>query len=231
MTPPDSHEEEDDAGGRFDPDRYHVDLAAAFVRGARPDLAEPSDAAAVQAGLAAGLRLFRFKRSHLPRVQRVLGALRGLYPASLLDVGSGRGTFLWPLLDALPQVPITSVDRDAVRARDLGAVARGGVERLSVARADVEALPFADGAFDGVTILEVLEHVGDPARAAAEVVRVARRFVVATVPSVPDDHPEHLRLFTVGALEAVLRDAGARRVSVGHVLNHRVAVAILGAAP
>lgn len=205
----------------------HLDLAAAFVRGRRPDLAAADDPTTVRRGRAAGLRLHRFKRTHLPRVQRVLGLLRGLAPASLLDVGSGRGTFLWPLLDALPAVQVTSVDRDAGRARDLGAVRRGGVERLTALQADVEALPLADGAVDGATALEVLEHVADPLRAAREVVRATRRFVVATVPSQPDDNPEHLRLFSAADLERLLRDAGARRVTVTHVLGHRVAVAML----
>ena len=38
------------------------------------------------------LRLHRFKRTAgLPRVRRVLGALKGFAPETLLDVGSGRG--------------------------------------------------------------------------------------------------------------------------------------------
>jgi ubiquinone/menaquinone biosynthesis C-methylase UbiE len=138
------------------------------------------------------------------------------------------GTSRTPSSSGQRNVPVTSIDRDPVRARDLGAVRTGGVTRLTVARADVERLPFADGAFDGATALEVLEHVRDPGRAAAELARVARRFVVVSVPSTPDDNPEHLRLFTAPALEALLRDAGARRVQLSHVLNHRIAVGMMG---
>src|SRR6476620_8480200 len=92
-------------------DRYFVELAAAFVRGR---LGERLDGeAAIARGLEAGLRLHKFKRnSELPRVKKVIGLLRGLSPATLLDVGSGRGTFLWPLVDALPHLSVTSIDRD-----------------------------------------------------------------------------------------------------------------------
>ncbi|MFO8083850.1 MAG: hypothetical protein R6U27_05975 [Desulfobacterales bacterium] len=51
-------------------------------------------------GLDKGLRLHRFKRNHsLPRVQKVLGILKTIQPASLLDIGTGRAVFLWPLID------------------------------------------------------------------------------------------------------------------------------------
>jgi len=208
--------------------RYHLPLAAAFVRGHLGAVGGESDADAIARGAAGGLRLHKFKTgTALPRVRRVLGALRGLGAATLLDVGSGRGTFLWPLLadPALAALAVTAVDRDARRARDLGAVARGGITRLAAARADVAALPFRDGAFDTTTALEVLEHLPDPERAAREALRVCRRQLVVSVPSHDDDNPEHIQRFDARALEALLRRAGARRVSIDHVLNHVIAVA------
>src|ERR1700733_13410363 len=60
--------------------------------------------------------------SELPRVQRVLGSLRRLAPDNLLDIGSGRGTFLWPLLAAFLQLPVTSVDSSERRTTDAAAV-------------------------------------------------------------------------------------------------------------
>ncbi len=67
-----------------------------------------------------------------------------------------------------------------------------------------------------------------PAPPACEAVRVARRFVVATVPSKPDDNPEHIHPFDFDSLTKLSTDAGARSVRVEHVLNHIVALALLG---
>jgi SAM-dependent methyltransferase len=39
---------------------------------------------------------------------------------------------------------------------------------------DIQALTYADGAFDAVLCIEVLEHVADPFKAAAEIVRVLK---------------------------------------------------------
>jgi ubiquinone/menaquinone biosynthesis C-methylase UbiE len=169
--------------------------------------------------------MHKFKRNaELPRVRRVLSLLAGLAPESLLDVGSGRGTFLWPLLDAFPGLPVTAIDRDEQRASDLACVARGGIERLRAAKMDATSLDFPDASFDAVTVLEVLEHTERPARAASELLRVAKRFVVASVPSKPDDNPEHIHLFDPRSLAALF--AGARSVKIEHVLNHAVALVL-----
>lgn len=222
-------------------------LAAAYVRGwlgtaegdpvsGNPLFARPleslSDAecdAVIATGMAAGLRLHRFKRTmELPRVRHVLGILRGIGPASLLDIGSGRGVFLWPLLHAFPNLPVTALDRLDYRVADLRAVRAGGVAALTPVHGDATALPFADRAFDVITILEVLEHIPDTDRALAEVCRVARHFVVLSVPSRADDNPEHIHLFDRATLVARLQRHGAARVTTEYVLNHLLAVAHMG---
>jgi 2-polyprenyl-3-methyl-5-hydroxy-6-metoxy-1,4-benzoquinol methylase len=210
-------------------DRYFTSLAAAFVRGRLPEVApERDDGAVIARGLAAGLRLHKFKRNtDLPRVRRVLGALRGMAPESLLDVGSGRGTFLWPLLEAFPALPVTAIDKDPRRAADLGAVARGGVARLTACCMDAESLSVDDRAFDVVTSLEVLEHMPHPERAIAHAVRAARRFVVVTVPSKEDDNPEHIHLFDAEALRSLFAGAGVATVQFDYVRGHILAIASL----
>ena len=203
------------------------DVAAAYVRGLLPEAAGGKpDLECLALGRAAGLKLHRFKRTtELPRVRAVLGVLRGLETERLLDIGTGRGVFLWPLLDAFPSLHVTAVEPDARRRAYLEAVRRGGVARLEVVAADAARLPFADARFDVVTALEVLEHQIDPAPIAREAVRLASGFVIASVPSKPDDNPEHVQLFTPATLEALLSHAGAARVQVSHVLNHMIAVA------
>jgi 2-polyprenyl-3-methyl-5-hydroxy-6-metoxy-1,4-benzoquinol methylase len=197
-------------------ERYFTELAAAFVRGS---LGNPD------ATLEAGLKLHKFKRNtELPRVQRVLGILRGLQPRNLLDIGSGRGTFLWPLLAHFPSLPVTAIDLNERRAADLNAVRKGGIERLSVARMDAQQLAFSARSFDVVTMLEVLEHLPNPQTALNCVMKRARRFVVISVPSRPDDNPEHLRLFTVPQLTEMVELAGGPQPSFEHVLNHRILV-------
>lgn len=204
---------------------YYAALAGAYARGrlSRPEL---DDEAAIRAGLDAGLRLLRFKRTtELPRVRAVLGILRALAPERLLDVGSGRGAFLWPLLDALPSLSVTAIDVLPHRVADLQCVRRGGIERLTAARMDATRLAAAPGAFDVVTALEILEHLEAPEAAAAEAVRVARRAVVASVPSREDSNPDHIQRFDRERLARLFRDAGARRVTVEYVLGHAVVLA------
>jgi cyclopropane fatty-acyl-phospholipid synthase-like methyltransferase len=200
-------------------------LAAAYVRGMLPDLGASSNAEAIAIGRSRGLKLYPFKRSaELPRVRAVLGVLRNLAPTNLLDIGSGRGVFLWPLLDAFAGLAVTAIDIADHRVDMLAAVRRGGIERLSVERMDVTALACADRTFDVVTVLEVLEHLERPEAAAREVLRVGRRAVIASVPSREDNNPQHIRLFDRASLTELFAGAGARRIKIDYVLNHMICV-------
>ena len=49
-------------------------------------------------------------KEDLPRVQVVLSFLQGIVPTGLLDVGSGRGVFLFPLLREFQNLEVTSID-------------------------------------------------------------------------------------------------------------------------
>ncbi|MBK6922119.1 MAG: class I SAM-dependent methyltransferase [Deltaproteobacteria bacterium] len=209
----------------MDDDSHDLTLVRAFIRGRAPELARLDDDAMIEAALAQGLRLHKFKRTAmLPRVQRVLGILEGLEPTSILDVGSGRGVFLWPLLETIRGIAVTAVDHDPIRVRDLQAVAAGGIARLAGVEADAAALPWPAASFDIVTALEVLEHVDDAVPVARELLRVARRFVVVSVPSQPDDNPEHVRLFDGDTLSRLFLDLGAPRVQLAWVPGHIIAI-------
>lgn len=210
---------------------YFERLAAAFVRGTYPEwnqipLDEDDWESRIQTGLERGLRIHRFKRTmDLPRVQKVLGILQGLYPGELLDLGPGRGAFLWPLLDRFPDLPVQTVDRLDYRVADIQTVQRGGVAQLASLCGEVEQLPFLEQQFDVTTMLEVLEHTPNPQLALQEVARVTRRALVISVPSQADDNPEHLHLFQPAQLQQWLTQLGFSRLNSSGVLNHHIVVA------
>lgn len=221
---------------------FFTRLAAAYVRGRLQhdpvsvtyphlfepllDMLTPADRdALIGLGQAQGLRLHRFKETMgLARVQQVLGMLKGIQPAELLDIGSGRGAFLWPLLDAFPDLSVTALDQLEYRVADIRAVHDGGVTTLTARHGDTRALAFPDRSFDVVTMLEVLEHIPDYQQALTEVCRVARRFLLLSVPSRPDDNPEHLHLFGEREVRSLLQPY-ATRVSIAYVHNHLIAMA------
>ena len=224
-------------------EQYERIFAAAYVRGyAKRNAAgllsdallekplsalEDEEAAAViQAGSAAGLRMYHFKKKEpLPRVKAVMGMLKGLHPESLLDVGSGRGVFLLPFLREFPHTPVTSVDLLPHRVEMLQCLAEGGIENLTALRQDICAWDMDGDAFDVVTMLEVLEHIPDVHNAVSAAVRLARRYVVASVPSRPDDNPEHIHLLTKDVLTELFAKAGCDRLHFSGVNGHLIMAA------
>lgn len=225
--------------------RYYLLLMAAFIRGhskCRLDASLPrqlfdcsiqeisvSDKCSLyRMGVQAGLRLHKFKRTmNLKRVGKVLGILRGIVPQSMIDIGTGRGAFVWPLLDQFPDLSVTCVDIRQDRVDDLNSVAAGGVTNLSAEVGSVENLRFKDDTFDVVSALEVLEHCPRPRHAIKEICRVGERFAIISVPSKPDDNPEHLHLFDERKLRELFSDCGIRNVQFTYVPGHIIAIANL----
>jgi ubiquinone/menaquinone biosynthesis C-methylase UbiE len=125
----------------------------------------------------------------------VLGILKSVRPRHILDVGSGRGRALWPMLNTLSKTSIICVDPVPWRCEVINAVHNGGVERVQAVPGDVLDIPYRDNYFDVVTALEVLEHIPLAEDALRQMMRLASKFVVVTVPSKPDNNPEHVHFF------------------------------------
>ena len=170
-------------------------------------------------------------KEDLPRVRAVLGFLQGIIPAgqckSLLDVGSGRGAFLFPLLRDFPTLEVTSIDILPHRIELLECLRSGGISHLHPVMGDICKWDAPDKSYDAVTMLEVLEHIPDTEAVVRNVVRLARHYIVVSVPSKPDDNPEHIHLFSNEDLKSLFLEQGCQKVKFMSVTNHRIMVAQL----
>lgn len=102
-------------------------------------------------------------------------------PGRVLEVGCGEGHITQFVHDRLPQAELFALDLDA----ELVGQTEGRCPQAQCVVGDAQALPWPDGHFDLVLGIEVLEHVPDPARAVAEMARVSRRYIIASVPNEP----------------------------------------------
>jgi trans-aconitate methyltransferase len=222
MTPRNSTDVSDDALRGT----YYVRIAAAYLRGHYPQLEGGDDLTILRHAVENGDSLNRFKRTiELTRVRSVLGVLQQLRPGSLLDVGPGRGTSLWPIIDTFPSIHITCLERAEAESGMLVAFAQGWGGSFRLEEGDIVTWR-SSRTFDVVTILEVLEHVDHPALAIENCLRAADRAVIASVPAHPDDNPEHLHLFTSAQLNRLFAESGAARVKVRQVRDHLLVLAL-----
>jgi SAM-dependent methyltransferase len=129
-------------------------------------------------------------------------------PASVLDIGCGEGVLTEQWAERLGAGRVVGIDLDDPKLEAEWATRQR--PNLQFEAMPVESLAFADDEFDLVAATEVLEHVDHPEAAVAEMARVARRWMLVSVPHEPLWRALNL------ARGAYLRDLGN---TPGH-LNH-----------
>jgi 2-polyprenyl-3-methyl-5-hydroxy-6-metoxy-1,4-benzoquinol methylase len=136
-----------------------------------------------------------------------LGAVRGL---KVIEIGCGRGGFAKYLVEQGADLVAADFSETAV---EIARRRLAGSPNCEILVADIQDIPFSPETFDVVVSLETLEHVPDPDRALAELVRVAKvgGSVVITTPNY---------LSLIGLYRIYLRLIGRRFHEVGQPINH-----------
>lgn len=144
-------------------------------------------------------------------------AVGNLVSPVLLDVGCGEGYVLEHLRRYWHGMRVLGVDGD----HQALSLARKACPGATFLQSDARKLPFTDHSLDLITCLEVLEHLRDPALALAEMARVARRYILVSVPNQPyfalanllrgrnlarmGDDPGHIHHWTASQFLALVR--------------------------
>ncbi|HEY1275638.1 MAG TPA: class I SAM-dependent methyltransferase [Thermoleophilaceae bacterium] len=129
-------------------------------------------------------------------------------PDSVLDIGCGEGVLTYEWAERLGDGRVVGIDLDDPKLQAEWAARRR--PNLDFRVEEATSLSFADDEFDLAAATEVLEHVPHPEATVAEMARVARRWLLVSVPREPLWRALNM------ARGAYLRDLGN---TPGHV-NH-----------
>lgn len=172
------------------------------------------------------LKLYYFKdKGILARVKIVLGFLRNIQPSTLLDIGTGRGVFLLPLLCEMPNINVTATDILPHRIEFLTYLKEGGIPTLEVMNQNIVDYNYHENKYEVVTLLEVLEHIDQVDLAVKNAVKLSKKFIVLSVPSKEDDNPEHIHLLTREKLTTLFNNNNVTNLKFEYINGHLIMVA------
>ncbi len=120
---------------------------------------------------------------------------------SLLDAGAAEGYTTYLVKK------IFGTDAECADLSQEACKRAGEIFSLKATPCDMHHLPYGDGTFDVVLCSEALEHVSDPQKVLGEIMRVAKKAVIITVPhetESPADAREphaHINLFDINSFD------------------------------
>lgn len=145
-----------------------------------------------------------------------------LNPNNVLDAGCGEGFSMNTLYINKVGKKIQGVD-DSMDALTLG---KKIFPYLSFKKGNIYNLPYKDNSFDLVICTEVLEHFKDPHKVLFEILRIARKNIIVSVPNEPfftiqrflrgknifrlGSHPQHIQHWSSKSFKEYIKDNGIK---------------------
>jgi len=178
-------------------------------------------------------KYFKQYEKELPRIIKVLGILKSINPNSVLDVGSGRGRSLWPMVYNFPNTKFMCIDKFPFRAEVIQAVHDGGIKRVSSFCGSISDYK-SNEKYDVVTALEVMEHIPEVQDAMDNIVKLCKKYYIASVPSKPDNNPDHIHLFSEQSFANIVEkavnknDKKIKKLTFEYVPKHMIVFLYLG---
>lgn len=136
-----------------------------------------------------------------------------LRPNSILDVGAGEGF----MLEMLRQNHVAKKLEGIEYMDEALKLAKKLHPHIRLKKGTIYKLPYKANTFDLIICTEVLEHLEDPQKALAELKRVAKKYILLSVPNEPlftiqrilrgknvfqlGNHPEHIQHWNANTFE------------------------------
>ncbi len=118
-------------------------------------------------------------------IKEILQVLLAVQPDHLADLSADeqRTGFLWHLVNALPFLPVTSLEISNQWRAHIEALARGGVRQIKARETDpLKMANLRSNQFDVATCVQALALVEDLKLAFGELVRIAKRYILVSLP-------------------------------------------------
>lgn len=206
-------------------EKYYIDFVKEYLKNFINDVSSLNNEEIIEKSILHEIDIHMFKKSprSIPRIIKTIGIIKQIHPLSLLEIGCGKGVFLWTLLKEFPNMEVTAIDKNKNNIDRLKKVNHNNKFNLKIFEEDISLKKSYDklGLYDMVTMLEVLEHIPDWNAAIYNAVNLTRKWVIISFPSKPDNNEDHINLLFNENICKILKKYGMNSVKEDYVNGHK----------